>query len=288
MHGLFGYGARRDVVEIDTQIEPSIAAPRTRAFVPLPQTASQLLEISQAKGIKDQEIEVVGFLVPDELKDIDRKKERMTTLSQKSPTVDRPVRLALMTTGQFLHQEVFAKILQDESVQKGIKDRTIGIDVYMWNSKQKAADTAAITQALGYETDVNTTFNAESEYPVQIFYHPNTRIAVETSMLVGKRADIVVSALAERVGWALHVPFVGLNGGGNQKMRSNLLWANKQGLAVPLHLDQPFGDLLTSFFDNGKNNIRRHTENALKADEQSGTPGLSEGARNVRSRLLTR
>jgi hypothetical protein len=284
MHGLFGYGADRTVVEIDRKVESMIAAPRTRALVPLPETADELREIGRQRGIKDQEIEVVGFLVPDVLKDEERKRRRQETLAQQAPTRDNPLRLAFMTTGQFAHQEIFTKhILGDKYVSDGIRNGTVSVDVYMWNSSEQAESIGHfVKDNLGLEATVNSEYAAHPSDVVQIFYNPDTQKAVECSMHMAAAADIVVSPIAERVGWTLEVPFIALPiVGSNRKMASNTEWVTSNGLAIPYDPRQTFGDVVRYYVGLRRGAAQRHAERAQEVKDAFKYGDLIGGAKRA-------
>lgn len=283
MHGLFGYGAERTVLEIDRIVEPSIAAPRTRALVPLPETALDLQTLGNNRGIIGQEIAVVGFLVPEELKDDRRKLRRIETFSQEQPSRENPVRIAFMTTGQFGHQDILRnQILGDEVIRRWIHEGRMNLDIYMWNSKHHAKNIGNYAENLRLETRVTDHYLNDNAPGVQVFYNQDLMVAVRGSISMASEADIAVSAIAERVGWTLELPFVALPPvGTNRKMAGNLKWANENGLITSLPEGVLLSDKIIPFFDKNGILINQHYENAEKAKASFAYGDLTGGAQRA-------
>jgi hypothetical protein len=290
MHGAFGYGAKRTVVEIDTKVEPAIAHRRTQALVPLPETADELRAIGRDRGIK-QDIEVIGFLVPEELKDPLRKQRRIETFSQKEPTKENPLRVAFMTTGQFAHQDILTfQMLHDPQISEWIKNGQMKLDIYMWNSNERAAEVAKIANYRNLQAIITQNYQPYAEYNTQVFHNDDPLTAVRGAIHMGFQADVVISALAERVGWSLEVPFISLPPvGSNTKMLANTYWAERFGLSTPyaeVEGHGGFGGLLKSFFEHNGAKGRQHFDNAEWIKDQFDYGDLAGGAHRATNIVL--
>lgn len=97
VHGLYGIGRNRHQVGGDVYPETFVDG-KTISYVTLPQTRELLEEKSHKKP---KAIEIVGFMVPSELQNLQRREERQKKFAMGEPTTEDPLRIAFMTTGQF-------------------------------------------------------------------------------------------------------------------------------------------------------------------------------------------
>jgi hypothetical protein len=286
VHGLWGKGAKRYFAEGDVHPEPLAADNTTTSFVPLPQTRDAL----KAKGTTG-EIEVVGFMVPQQLDDAARVQKRIETLSQPEPTKERPLKLAFMMTGQLAHMDILQQqLLKNDKLVEWIKDGRAKLSVYLWTGQKEAEQVEKHGKRIGLNPLVTTTYQPYSEAidqsqtpGLQIFWNSNPDEAVQGSFAMAADADVIITPLGERIGWTGDVPVVALPSvGRNPKMEENLAWTRAKGLVGP---DEELNDITTTLVGD---RIRTHFGRAQEVfPDREGLRGAEEIAARMQNVVNT-
>lgn len=257
VHGAFGTGTDRSVTCGDVFPDPLAADAGTTVYVPLPATKGVLKEMGEPK-----KIEVAGFIVPKILQDHQRAAERQMKFAIGEPDSDDPLQIAFLTTGQFAHMSyLHDSILEDPLIGEWIRGRKAQLTVYTYNDVSHAKKVYAHADMLGLEPVLTTRYEPSNEHGVQVFYNHDSMQAVEDSILAASNSDIVVSELAERVGWTGSVPIIGLiPDRRNRKKVNNTEWARSLSLIGPEAELANFGKTVQDQLKNPGSRLRTHSE----------------------------
>jgi len=250
----------RSSVMGDVHPEISAADANTTAYVTLPEAEEALIKDDKIKDVK-----VTGFLVPPILREQDKKRgnERLDKFEKYvdgEPTVDNPLRLTFMTTGQYQHLDYLkTHVLKDPIIQEWIQQGKVKLTVYMWKSKLKAYEVYKHAKNLKLDAELTSEYDPESEAGVQVFSHHNPIKATETSFQIVNDTDIVLSVMAERVGWTRYVPTIALDPGEvNNNMIENTQWARSPGLIGPQSEEENIGQTIREQLSDPYSRLRNY------------------------------
>jgi len=233
VHGMYGIGRDRYLAGGDVYPETFVDG-RTTSYVTLPQTRDLLNEKSSEKP---KAIEVVGFMVPSQLRSEKRRADRQEKFALGEPTDDNPLRIAFMTTGQFNNMDyLHDTLMKDPLITRWIKEGRAQLDIYLWNSLTHALDTYSRAKIAGLKPVMREKYHPKFDegHGVQIFSNPFRVKAIEGAVQMGYANDILFSIAAEKMPWFSELPGIGLPiVAQNNKMAMNTQWAQEMGLIGP-------------------------------------------------------
>ena len=217
------------LIQSDVKSEPAYADKKSIVFVPLRESAEQLLQL----GHPEDKVNEVGFFVPRKIKDKHAKELRKTHLK------DGFAHIGFFGTGASPpeHYKLLEESILPELVHGKLFDGTrkgkIKLTVYTFTNAKKGREIINLCQKLGLKVTVNDDDHPDGNWQVRIIWGKNNYDAVLRSIEVARQIDYLVSMMGERTGWLHDMPGSALNPIG-VNVPHNTNWLEKKDIIQPV------------------------------------------------------
>ncbi|HSA84178.1 MAG TPA: hypothetical protein VLF20_04820 [Patescibacteria group bacterium] len=289
MHGMYGkaterFPRRRNFAEMDARAPEHYAVDAsTFIFAPTHEVANAYVGLGQ----KRNQLLETGHILPQELLDSRRQRERISMFSQKEPTTDKPLRITFMMTGQLAHMNELRTLLGDERINTWIREGKAQLDVYLFTGRKQAQKIAREATKQHLNPKVTTTYDPHSQTGVQLFWNKNPDTAVRKKFTMAGRADYLIAPPAEYVGWFAAIPGEVLDPiPGNRKMETNKAWLIAQRLIDTQ--EGTFGEKIQKLFSEDGRHIQRFYEHSNRVARTTGLHGAEKIARRMLAQVTSR
>lgn len=273
-HGLFGQNLPRFLIDADIVPEPKGIDHNTSVLVPTAESAQYVQAISE-----HQEVHVVGFMMPEVLRDEGRAEQIIDVFSKEDLDPEDPLRVSFLMTGQGAHMEDLENILRDQMVQYWIKTGQMKLDVFMWNHRKKAQTVFRQAQQLELNPLLGIDYNPQESYGVNVYWNPDADTAVDDSIAMVKRSHVFISPPAEKTPFGATTYPVYLDPvKGNAKMEGNLAWLLSNEVAGSSINGRTLSEVIRSLCEDRGKAVEEHF---VKAEEVFEGGALLNGAKNT-------